>query len=323
MNYKKYGLFTPSSINLYTETNIDNPDNFLKRNAILFENLVIIPMGIGKLDGSMFFTKESYLNAFSREKIKNKKDFSDILISIEEFVEDEKIQEHIYTPRNTNNSMWQGENSSLYVKFVMEYVQKKNGYNKPDIQSREHKKELEYYVGTISGDFQTLTETSLMFPELTGLYSELHEQAFKATYSTEINATKEKKIISNIESINHFDFGALSWNEIIELRNSHFAKDFRKKIFEWTNEFNNGVNSSEVERKIEKFIDDAKFDFIDKRKPNLLKSTITGILGNIPSSFLFNPVSVISSIEQIFKDKKTNDEFGWLMFIQKARKNCN
>lgn len=320
MDRKNFGIFTPYSLNLYSETNSDNPGNFLKRNAILFEKLVIVPRGIGALDGTGIFTKESYLNSYSKEQIKDKKEFSKLLLSIDDFVDTEEDSRNFYSPQNPETSMWTGENSHEYIQFIMEYVQKKNGYDKPVIQSREHKKELEYYIGTISMDFQILTEASLKFTNFSGLYSEIHEKAFKATYNKDINATKEKKVINTVETINHFDFGTLTWDEIIVLRKSGFVNDFREKIFEWTEEYKNGVDNLAVEQKIDKFINDAKFDFIEKRKPNFIRSLLTGILGNIPLPIPINPISVLSAGEQIINDKKINKEFGWLMFIQKTRK---
>ena len=320
MERKKFGVFTPYSLNSYSETNTDSPVNFLKRNAILFENLVIVPQGIGPLDGTGIFTKESYLNALSKEQITDKKEFSKLFLTIDDFVNSEEKRRAFYMPQNPETSMWTGGNSAQYIQFVKEYVQKKNGYDKPDIQSREHKKELEYYIGTVSMDFQILTESSIAFPNFSGLFSEIHEQAFMATYKKDINATKEKNVISAIETINHFDFGTLSWNDIVILRKSGFVNDFREKIFEWTEEYKNGVDNNEVEKKIDKFIDDAKFDFIEKRKPNLIKSFLTGILGNIPLPIPLNPISLYSSGEQTLSDKRVNATFGWLLFIQKARK---
>lgn len=320
MERKKFGIFTPYSIILYSETNSDNPGNFLKRNAILFEKLVIAPFGIGPLDGTGIFTKVAYLNKYSKEIIKYKKDFSKILLSIDDFVDSEESRGNFYNPQDPETSMWTGECSKEYIQFVMDYVQKKNNYDKPGIQSREHKKELEYYIGTISMDFQILTEALIKFTDFSGLFSEIHEQAFIATYKKDICATNEKKIINSIETINHFDFGILSWDEIIILRKSGFANDFRDKIFEWTEDYKNGTNNTAVEEKIDKFIDDSKFDFIEKRKPNLIKSLLTGILGNISVPTIINPISLHSSLEQIINDKKTNKEFGWLLFIQKARK---
>lgn len=223
-------------------------------------------------------------------------------------------------PQNPDTSMWLGDNSSSYIDFIMKYVQIKNGYDKPEIQSRDHKKELEHYIGTISMDFQILAEVTRRFDKFSGLYSEIHEQAFKATYGINKVKTKSKKVITAVETINYFDFGSLTWDEIIVLRKSQFANDFRKKVWEWTNEFNSGVNNTEVENKIYKYIDDAKFDFIEKRKPNQLKSSLTGILGNIPLPIPINPVSIISAIEQTVTDNKARKEFGWLLFIQKARK---
>ncbi|MFW6046601.1 MAG: hypothetical protein ACOCP4_02280 [Candidatus Woesearchaeota archaeon] len=322
MKLKKFGIFTPYSVNLYAETNSDNPANFLKRNAILFENLVIVPQGIGPLDGSELFTKESYLNAYSKERIKQKEELKKILLTIEDFVNKEDDLRHFYMPQNPETSMWLGQNSSSYIDFIKKYVQIKNGYDKPEIQSRDHKKELEYYIGAISMDFQILAEVTRRFENFSGLYSEIHEQAFTATYGQKEVKTNSKKVITAVETINYFDFGSLTWDEIIELRKSQFANDFRKKVWEWTNEFNSGVDNVEVENKIYRFIDDAKFDFIEERKPNQLKTSLTGILGNIPLPIPVNPISIASAIDQSVIDNKAKKEFGWLLFIQKARKNC-
>lgn len=321
MDGKKYGVFTPYSLLLYSECNKDNPANFLKRNAILFENLVIVPQGIGPLDGSVMFTKLSYMNAYSKEKIKYKKELEELLLTIDDFVSDEASLRNYYIPNNPETSMWMGSNSDNYIDFIKKYVQIKHGYDSPEIQSREHKKELEYYVGTISGDFQILTETIRNLDSFSGLYSEIHEQAFTATYGKMESKSENKKVINAIETINHFDFGRLTWDEIIELRKSEFNKDFRIKIFEWTEEYSHNPNNIEIETKIEKFIDDAKFDFIEKHKPNLIKSTLTGIAGNIPLPIPVNPVSIVSSVNQVRKEKNIKNEFGWLFFIQKARKN--
>lgn len=318
---KKFGIFTPYSLNLYSETNEDNPANFLKRNAVLFDKLVLVPLGIGSLDGSGLFTKETFLNAYSKEDIKYKKEFSEIIFNIEDFVSSEDELKNYYNPKNMEVSMWGGDNSSRYIDFIMKYVQEKNGYTKPDIQSREHKKELEYYIGTVSMDFQVLTEASMKFSDFSGLYSELHEKAYIATYGTNRYISKNNNVINSVEDINHFDFGTLSWDEIIILRKSEFVNDFRKKVWEWTQKFNTDTSSAEIEAKIDKYIDDAKFDFIEKRKPNLIKSILTGILGNIPLPIPINPISIYSSGQQVLSDYKSRKEFGWLLFIQKARNN--
>ncbi|UXP31469.1 hypothetical protein N6H18_14040 [Reichenbachiella agarivorans] len=320
-NYaKQFGIFTPYSVNMYSECNSDSPANFLKRNAILFENLVIVPQGIGPLDGSELFTNESYLNAYSKEDIKFKSELSEILLTIEDFVEGEEQLREYYAPSNPETSMWMGENSDKYIEFVKKYVQKKNGFDSPEIQSREHMKDLKYYIGTISSDFQILTESINKFDNFSALLSEIHEDAYRFTYNQYEAKIQTNQVISSIQSLNHFDFGTLSWDEIITLRKSEFLKDFRSKVFEWTQEFYQSQNTDEFQVKIDKYIDDAKFDFIEKRKPNMVKSILTGIAGNFPLPIPVNPVGLISSINQIKEDKKAAKDFGWLFFIQKARK---
>ena len=320
VNKTKYGIFTPQSLMLYTETNKDNPANLLKRNVILFENLVIVPSGIGPLDGSGLFTKSQYLNSYSKEKIKHKKEFEKLILTIQEFTSDEDELREFYRPSNDETSMWFGENSASYIDFVMKYVQNKWGLDTPDIQSREHKEELEYYISSISGDFQVLIEASTKFEHFSGLFSEIHETAFRNTYGDKDAKFNHTNIINEIEQINHFDFGTLTWDEIIELRKSGFVKDFRENLFSWINDYNSTNDVYQFQKKLNQYIDDAKFDFIENKKPNVIKTSLLGFIGNLPTGIPVNPVGVINSINDVRKDVKTNKEFGWLFFIQKAYK---
>lgn len=305
---------------LYTETNNDNPANLLKRNAILFENLVIVPSGIGRLDGSGLFSKSGYLNAYSKEEIKNKKDFEKILLSIEEFTSDEEELKEFYRPSNDDNSMWFGENSYEYIEFIKKYVQEKLGYDSPEIQSRDHKKELEYYIGSISGDFQVLQEASTKFEHFSGLFSEIHEIAFRNTYGKDNIKLNHTNVINELEQINHFDFGTLTWDEIIELRKSGFIKDFRENLFTWIQEYQTTSDSAIFQKNLNRFIDDAKFDFIEKKKPNITKTSLLGFIGNLPAIIPVNPIGIANSINDIRNEIKTKKEYGWLFFIQKAYK---
>ncbi len=313
----KYGVFTPYSLNLYSECNTDSPANFLKRNAILFEHLVIVPQGIGPLDGSMLFTKSSYLNAFSREEIKNKSDFGNILLTIDDFVEEDKLKD-FYQPSDFNDSMWAGEYSDRYLDFVYTYVQNKLGLPSKEIQSKDHWEELKYYIGTISTDFQILHEARKRLEGFSALFTEMHENAFKATYNLSQSKIDHNPVINQIEEINCFDFGILSWDEIIELRKSEFVKDFRFHMFTWINEFYKTNDVDEFQKKINKFINTAKFDFIDRHEPDVSKSIISGIIDNIPLPIPVNPISVLSTISDIRKESKERKEFGWLFFVQKA-----
>ncbi len=320
MDKKKYGIFTPQSLMLYSETNEDNPANLLKRNAILFENLVIVPTGIGPLDGSEFFTKSSYLNAYSKEDIKYKKDFENIFLDIHEFTSDENELKEFYLPSNKNTSMWFGDNSDNYIEFCKKYVQEKWQLDSPEIQSRDHKKEIEHYIGSISGDFQVLTEASTKFEHFSGLFSEIHEIAFRKTYGNIPSKFNYTNVINELEQINHFDFGTLSWNEIIELRKSGFINDFRENLFTWINEYKSTNDSNSFQKKLNRFIDDAKFDFIEKKKPNIIKTSLLGFIGNLPAIIPVNPVGIINSINDVRDDIKMKEEYGWLFFIQKAYK---
>ncbi|WP_143273699.1 hypothetical protein [Aquimarina sp. MAR_2010_214] len=310
----KYGIYTIESQILHSEYYSENPSLFLKRNAILFDKLVIA-------DGSEIygFDKLHYLNGASKEVIKNKADLEKILLSIKDFISDDNNKKPINEQPKHEDSMWGGENSSDYIEFVSDYYLKKVGKSSISKLGRYEYKELKGYIGGISNDFQTLSLANEISKDFSALFSEIHEKAFRHTYQNEKRFDKGD-VIREIEKINFIDFGGLSWDEIIILRKSEFIKDFRLKIFDWTTDFLKTKDVEKFQSDLNKFINDAKFDFIDRKKPNLKKTSILGILGNIPLPIPVNPISLANSAKEIRDDIKIKKDFDWLFFIQKAYK---
>ena len=320
----KYGIFTPYTSILYSECYNEKTSNFLKKNAILFDHLVLVPQGLGPIGESGFnFTKMDFLNGRTGEKIKYKSDLEKILLLIDDFVDNEPERDEFYNPTNDNESMWSGSQSDNYIEFVTDYVVKK--YNKESLSqlTRDEYKELKWYVGTISYDFQVLSNATKKFDNFSAMFSEIHENAFRSTYKNYDFTLDKGNVISEVEEISFFDFGEFTWDEIITLRKSEFIDDFRNKIQEWTTEYIHSTNKIEFENKLEKYISDAKFDFIERRRPSLTKTSILGILGNIPLPIPVNPVSILSTVNDVRKDFKDKKDFDWLFFIQKAYKMNN
>ncbi|QCD61615.1 hypothetical protein [Tenacibaculum maritimum] len=313
----KYGIYTIESQLLRSEYYSENPSFFLKRNAILFDKLVIA-------DGSEVygFDKLHYLNGASKEDIKNKSDLEKILLSIKDFVSDDNDEKPLNRQFNYEDSMWGGENSSDYIEFVCDYYLKKVGKNSISELGRYEYKELQRYIGGISRDFQILSHANEISKDFSALFSEIHEKAFRHTYQNEKRFDKGN-VIREIEKINFIDFGCFSWDEIIILRKSEFIKDFRLKIFDWTTDFLKTKDLDKFQSDLNKFITDAKFDFIDRKKPDLKTTSILGILGNIPLPIPVNPVSLVSSAKEIRDEIKIKKDFDWLFFIQKAYKMTN
>ncbi|MEE1962763.1 hypothetical protein V1387_08715 [Allomuricauda taeanensis] len=283
----------------------------MKRNAILFDNLVIA-------DGSekYGFDELHFLNGASKEEVKNKSDLKKILLSIKDFVSEDNNK--LTFPKH-EDSMWGGENSTAYINFVCGYYLKKVGKSSISELTRYEYKELQGYIGGISYDFQLLSYAVEISKDFSALFSEIHEQAFRCTYQHHKRLDKGD-IIREIEKINLIDFGGLTWDEIIILRKSEFLKDFRTKIFDWTTAFLKSKDADKFQSDLNKFINEAKFDFIDRKKPNLKMTSILGILGNVPLSIPVNPVSIASSIKSIHNEIKIRKDFNWLFFIQKAHK---
>ena len=319
-NIPKYGVFTPSTLMLYDDFEDDNSKNLLKKSSILFDKLIIIPLGLGPLNGSGIMTLERFVESFTRgEAVKDFKNYLSIFQSIDEFG-DEAYTKKFYMSEYSQYSLWQGEKSDRYIDFVKEYVKKKYNYKTKEISSREHFDLLKNYIGRISADFSTLSLATQDLNSASGLFSQIHEEAFKFTMDI-VEPKIVNNLINQIEQINYFDFGNLSWNEIIELRQSNFVQDFRRFVNEWFTMYKTSdFDKLDFESRLEKFINDSKFSFIEENTPNLKRSILSGILGNLPLPIPLNPVSIVETINSIENQYNMIDKYGWLMFIQKTYK---
>ncbi|HJP62607.1 MAG TPA: hypothetical protein VJ844_04155, partial [Mucilaginibacter sp.] len=71
---------------------------------------------------------------------------------------------------------------------------------------------------------------------------------------------------------------------------------------------------------IDRYIRTSNFDFLEANKPALILDSAIGVLGNVPLTIPFNPVSIYSSFMGVRKDVLQRKKFGWLFFIQEAFK---
>ncbi|WP_405250517.1 hypothetical protein [Dokdonia sp. Asnod3-C12] len=302
----KFGLFTPYTLRFHTENHKESSSNFLKRSLVLFDQMTYI----SPRQQDLGFLENIILN----DSPKIATEIMTFFRPINNFVSEDFMNEISFSV-NPESNMCYGPNREEFIIFIKNFLTKNFGFDAYNIKTKEEFEILDYYVSAVSADFNFLFQVSKKNKDISALYTELHRDAYTATYQG--NSVSAERVLQKVCSINYFDFGKLSWEQIFELKKSDFLNDFRTKFNEWLIEYSELKDEQLFENKINKYIRTSNFAFLTKNKPKLGKSLTTGVLGNIPLP-IPNPISIYTSIEQINKDVKNRKDFGWLFFIQEA-----
>ena len=303
---QKFGLFTPYTLKFHADYFNESSNNFLKRSLILFDELTYMSPRI---------KDKNFLEKLIVDK--NPDIVKQILSNfkpIEEFVDDDFISEISFTVKPESN-MWYGPNSKFFLKFIKDHIREKFGFDPDNYKSRNEFEILDYYVTALSADVNFLFQISRKIPEVSALYTELHRDAFFATYNEK--SAPPERLLKSIASINYFDFGKLSWKQILELKQSQFVNDFRLKFDEWIEDYEQIGNIESIEKKIDQYIKESNFKFLSENRPLTRLNILSSILENIPTPFP-NPLAVYKTVSQTLDNFQTEKDYGWLFFIQES-----
>lgn len=111
------------------------------------------------------------------------------------------------------------------------------------------------------------------------------------------------------------DFSALSWTQIVELRNHGNFRAFRSKILELDEMILEG-QTQPAGKLLEHLFQQALVDLAKLTRPNVPWAMAKGLIGNLPLGLIpLNPSSVYYSLKDVAKERKIRDEFGWAYFL--------
>jgi hypothetical protein len=301
----KYGLFSPYTLRFHSDLYHEPKSALLKRSIILFDEMAYIARDI----------EENFINEIIySETTENVKKVIELFKPIADFVGQDYMDSLRLRVRPESNLRY-GPNGQEFAEYIRGFVTRHFGFDAYNVKNAYEFDILDFYVSALSSDFDYLFHLSNYNTDFSALFTELHRDAYFATYRDQTNIPE--RILEKVCSINYFDFGKLSWHQILELKQSHFLKDFRVKFFGWLDDFNQTQDLAVFEKNIDQYIKSSTFDFLKANQPAVGTDIATGILGNIPTPFP-NPVSIYASAMTVRKDIKLRKEFGWLFFIQEA-----
>jgi hypothetical protein len=303
----KFGLFSPYTLRFHAEYNYESKSSLLKRSMILFDQLVYVEPG--KHD------KGFVAELIHQDSTPIEKEVVSLFKPVMDFVTDDALTDMAFTVDPSSN-LWYGPNSAQFLLFMKDFLTTHFGFDAYNVKNAQEFEILDYYVTALSADFTFLFQMSQQNKDISALYTQLHRDAYFATYGdTQITA---ERVLQKVCSLNFFDFGKLTWGQILELRQSHFLQDFRIKFQEWLIEYKLSRDESDFSKKMDLYLKASNFEFLRENQPKVLAKTVAGIVANIPLGIIGPIISIYDSGSQLFKDVKSKKDFGWLFFIQEA-----
>lgn len=100
------------------------------------------------------------------------------------------------------------------------------------------------------------------------------------------------------------DFDALSWDEILELREDGNILAFRKVVFELLR------RNTDVDAALFKKVQDDLWSLVTDIKPNLRQTFLEAIGSNLPSPIIVNPIGLAASLRDIYQSNELTRKYG-------------
>jgi hypothetical protein len=168
---------------------------------------------------------------------------------------------------------------------------------------------------TLWFEFKWFFNIKRMLPAASGILTSIHEKVLTTVGTSLPSNTSSMSTIHTLKELELPDFSKLSWRDILNLRYDDFVNEFRQKLAKLTEEF---YHDGDIDRAKKQIMNDI-WNLISDVRPNVKRTILDGILGNLPFPFIINPLSLASSANAIESQQNLKREYGWLFFIQKAK----
>ena len=314
------GIFSHATLMLNTDATGERHAEYLKRAAILFENLVLVSHGFPVGGTNAVISKDDWLRMAMHDTIAwpppshrvDEKPFNSIskilLTDHEVFDGRSSVYEYLW-PSDNEAGLWNGRNSEAFLSWV----RSKEPSQAFGSDAHEYHK---FLIGSLNSDWNLFRIVEGKFHSFSGLLTPLHAEAVRNTWGT--NPSNPAAVSELATQCLGFDFSQLSWVDIVRLRESGFANDYRKIVAEWA--LAGGQDDrAEIKNQIAEAIKYAQASIIRSAEPNLSKTALSafGSLAPVP-----NPLSaahgVISGVRDLLRTHQLKKRYGWLFFVNQA-----
>ena len=309
---KKNGVLTLPTILFYNGMKTDL-ESIFKNCAIMFDDVKLITASVsGAIVSSA--GEDSHVESAVKSLLKESaffqsNEFKKIFKYDSEF--DLYSNELIADPSGENsfNSDKNKELFSLLVSKVVDKYETKIPKSDP-----RYDLTIGFYKNLILNNYSIFEQLTEKNPELSSLMSPIFRNLVFEVSRARLESPQD--VIKEVEKINLIDFAQFTWDEILELRSSEFAKDFRIKFSELVSRFGRNIDTKTLNYELNKFIIDSKFRFISDNKPDLKRTVFRTLLGKVPIPKFLNPIAVYDSVDRIDKERYLGEEYGWIYFIE-------
>lgn len=314
-NLPKYGVFSPYTLTVHHTVTREKPDAFLKRAAILFDQCVFVPEGLGDLmDPGNPLGQTWWLDAFlGKDDRAAIEEYRGLFLHCSDFWADgDDIWRRIRDDHE--HDLWHGESADEFGKWVSQQVERDVHTGAIADDPGERYEQHKMYLGNLSYDYKLLTALSETSPDFAGLFTPAHEEAALATFGQK--TANADAVLQTISEVGTLDLAALSWAQIFTLRKSGFLQDFRSRIAEWMDLYVETPVSADFQAALSRMTTDALFTLVGETSPNLPLSVLSAVVGILPG---LGAVSAAKTLLDLSSERDRQLRNGWLYFIQKAR----
>jgi hypothetical protein len=303
-----YVASSTSSLFNYQRENISR-EAVLKRYALLYDNILFDRRGCPIGPGEIAETLADYVSLLICEgstleemKILGKnKSFSSLFVDCWDVVDNaEKFNSEVFSTIDEDIQQRIGDFSHKEIRRINGLPEDSYDYDIDDV------KEINGDLFIDIGINKLLLERGI---EIVPSYSPIVGRALQNEYKyrgIECHSLFEEDVLVP-------DFDSLSWGEILDLREDKYLKAFRKVVFDIATSTNN------VEPALVARVQSDLWNLVSDAKPNVARTFLTGILGNLPSPIVLNPIGVGAAIKDTYDAKKLEAKYGHVFFINNMR----
>lgn len=306
---KSIGIITNNTLLIFSASFGEPRTVLLKRAALLYDHILIpTPMGVP-------MRRQQFLRLIGSPSVKELDPETATPHYQNLFLHESDV---LREPESYTNYVWASDDNDLWRKGGDEYHTHVSGLvgEREIEQFGDQYEAMKFYLPTISMDLKAYYFLVEAVPGACPLVTPHHAATIERFRRVE--PEQPERICKQLFDVTVPDFGTLSWATIIDLRSDRFVKDLRRRIAELAP--SQSVGSEPDDNALRTLVDSSLWDFVARNEPQLTRTVLGAVAGNLPLPLPFNPIGLISAASDAVSEITMKRKFGWLMFIARLKR---